>query len=176
MTLIEHIHVTAEPGRHVGSLRIGRQRFDCSLGKKGLVANKREGDGGTPIGTFALRELRYRADRMVRPRTHLPILDIMPDDGWCDDPDDPHYNHPVKLPYPARAEEMWRLDQQYNLVVPLGYNDKPVIAGLGSAIFFHVAKIETGELQPTEGCVALRQDQLLSVLAVCGPNTLMHIG
>ncbi|MBI1260267.1 MAG: L,D-transpeptidase family protein [Rhizobiales bacterium] len=176
MPILEHILVTAAPDRHVGTLRADGQQFDCALGRSGLVKNKREGDGGTPMGSFPLRELRYRADRLARPSSHLPLFEIAIDDGWCDAPTDAQYNRPVKLPYRARAEDMWRLDQQYNLVVPLGYNDDPVVAGLGSAIFFHVAKIEDGTLQPTEGCVALPQSQLLELLARCGPATLMHIG
>ncbi|WP_211488879.1 L,D-transpeptidase family protein, partial [Escherichia coli] len=80
---------------------------------------------------------------------------------WCDAPDDPNYNRPVKHPYRASAEKMWREDHLYDLVVILGQNDDPVVPGAGSAIFFHLAKeLETG-FRPTEGCVALRLPDML---------------
>src|SRR5690606_4511425 len=115
-------------------------------------------DGGTPAGCFPLRELRYRQDRLSPPATALPLMPICRDDGWCDASGDPAYNRPVRLPHPASAEAMWRTDRLYDLVVPLGYNDNPVIPEAGSAIFFHVANEKDGILQPTEGCVALRPD------------------
>lgn len=95
------------------------------------------------------------------PTTRLPIAPIAPDDGWCDAPEDRNYNRPVKLPYPASAENMWRDDGLYDLVVVLGHNDDPVVPYAGSAIFIHVAAPEG---TPTAGCIALTREDLLSVL------------
>lgn len=169
------IVVTGSPGNARGELRAGNLRFPCALGRTGVNADKREGDGGTPLGSFPLRELRYRQDRVQPPATALPLVPISPADGWCDAPEDPAYNRPVRLPYPASAETMWREDHLYDLVVVLGHNDAPVIPHAGSAVFFHLAREEEGELQPTEGCIALRLDDMLSVLALCGPETRMRI-
>lgn len=169
------ILVTAPMGSTEGTLSIGPHRFPCALGRTGLVSDKREGDGGTPLGCFALRELRYRQDRLAAPDTCLPLCPISPVDGWCDAPGDAAYNRPVRLPYPASAETMWRSDPLYDLVIVLGHNDDPVVPGAGSAIFFHLAREEEGRLQPTEGCVALRLEDMLKVLALCGPETLMRI-
>lgn len=145
-----------------GKLQFGDHHFRCALGRGGIISDKREGDGGTPVGRFALRQVFYRADRTDPPQTCLPLSAIGPQDGWCDDPDHGDYNRPVRLPHPARCERMWREDGLYDLLVVLGYNDDPPVAGLGSAIFLHVAK---PDWQPTEGCVALNLDDLRRLLA-----------
>lgn len=173
--LLDEILVTAAPGSTTGLLTAGDDRFECSLGRTGILHEKHESDGGTPVGIFPLRALRFRADRLAAPETALLVTAIAEEDGWCDAPGDPNYNRPVKHPYPASAEKMWRDDHLYDLVVILGQNDDPVVPGAGSAIFFHLAKeTETG-LRPTEGCVALRLPDMLKVLARCGPDTLMRI-
>lgn len=169
------IIVTGSPGSARGELRVGDLRFPCALGRTGVSAEKREGDGSTPLGNFPLRELRYRRDRVQVPATGLPLVPVSPMDGWCDAPEDPAYNRPVRLPYPASAETMWREDHLYDLAVILGHNDSPVVPYAGSAVFFHLAREEDGELQPTEGCVALRLEDMLSVLALCGTETRMRI-
>jgi len=137
-------------------------RMRCALGRSGISAQKHEGDGTTPVGTFAMRRLLFRPDRESRPVTALPSTAIAPDDGWCDAPSDPAYNRPVHLPYPASAEQLWREDHLYDLLVVLGYNDDPVMPGQGSAIFLHLARPDFG---PTEGCVALSRDDFLTVIA-----------
>ncbi|HEX7968875.1 MAG TPA: L,D-transpeptidase family protein [Stellaceae bacterium] len=138
------------------------RRLRCALGRRGVRAGKREGDGATPVGSWTMRRLLYRPDRIGAPATRLAAAAIAPEDGWCDDPADPLYNRPVRLPYKARAEALWREDHLYDLIVPLGYNDDPVVAGAGSAIFLHVAG---PGYAPTEGCVALAGGDLLTVLS-----------
>ncbi len=145
-----------------GSLVFAGRTFSCALGKGGVSAEKREGDGATPVGRFALRRLHYRADRNPAPSTGLPARPIRPDDGWCDDPERPEYNRPVTLPFAGGHERMWRDDGLYDLVVEIGHNDDPPVPGLGSAVFIHVAK---PVYLPTEGCVALAKEDLLALLA-----------
>jgi L,D-peptidoglycan transpeptidase YkuD (ErfK/YbiS/YcfS/YnhG family) len=94
--------VEAKLGETRGVARFGERTFPCALGRAGLVADKREGDGGTPIGRFAFRRLLYRADRVPHIETRLPARHIDPADGWCDDPASPEYNRPIRLPHPAR--------------------------------------------------------------------------
>jgi L,D-peptidoglycan transpeptidase YkuD (ErfK/YbiS/YcfS/YnhG family) len=144
-----------------GFARWGRARFRCALGWGGVTRAKREGDGATPVGTWRMRGLHFRSDRVLRPRTGLPARPITPEDGWCDDPADARYNQPVRHPYPRSAERLWREDALYDLVIPLGYNDAPPAPGRGSAIFLHVARRGYG---PTAGCVALARRDLLAVL------------
>lgn len=148
---------------------LGGRSWRCALGKGGLSTDKREGDGATPVGCFALRRGLYRPDRLsAPPLTALPMAPLHPADGWCDDPGHPDYNRPVRLPHAARHEVMWRDDGVYDVVVVLGHNDDPPQPGRGSAIFMHVAR--PGYL-PTEGCIALALSDLLEVLALCGPGT-----
>lgn len=175
----ELILVTGTKGSTVGRLRFGTVDAPCALGRSGIVSDKREGDGGTPIGTFPIRELRYRADRLAPPVSPLETHIINATDGWCDAPDDKNYNRFVTLPYPASHETLTRADQLYDIVIMLGYNDDPVVSGKGSAIFFHLAKEKAidgkNTLQSTEGCVALKLADMLSVLALITPSTQMKI-
>ena len=152
-----HLKVSAD-----GWLQCGNRVFRCTLGRGGVTTDKREGDGATPAGNYPLRQLLYRSDRLAPPTNALPTSPLRPRDGWCDDPGHSAYNRPVTLPLDASAESMWRDDHLYDLVVVLGYNDDPVVSGLGSAIFLHVA---SPEYSPTEGCIALAKEDLLTVLA-----------
>jgi L,D-peptidoglycan transpeptidase YkuD (ErfK/YbiS/YcfS/YnhG family) len=139
----------------------------CALGRSGARAEKREGDGATPIGCFPLRRVLYRADRIRLPQTGLPAAPIDPRLGWCDDPADDAYNTPVRLPYAARHERLWRDDALYDLIAVIGYNDDPVEPGRGSATFLHVAR---SDFAPTEGCIAMRLADLSELLRACQPG------
>jgi len=155
-----------------GTLSWDKTSLTCVLGRSGIVLNKVEGDGGTPIGRFVLRRVFYRPDRIIAPKTTLPLDPISPSMGWCDAPTHPDYNRLVSLPHPASCETLWREDGVYDLLVVLGHNDDPVVPGLGSAIFLHLIRPER---TPTEGCVALSQDDLLTVLGVAKPGDALEI-
>jgi len=155
-----------------GWLSHGGRRWPCALGRAGISDNKHEGDGTTPVGRFALRAALYRPDRIAPPVTALAVRPIAKDDGWCDAPDHPDYNRPVRLPHPASCETMWRDDGFYDLVVLLGYNDDPPQPGRGSAIFLHVAR---PAYAPTEGCVALALADLMELLATIDPSDAMVV-
>ena len=162
----ENLLVATPSGRHPWSaIATFRDRsFRASIGRAGLTADKHEGDGASPIGTWSMRQLLFRPDR-VTPKTALAMQPIRPEDGWCDDPTHRDYNRLVKLPFDARHEELWRKDNLYDLVVLLGYNDDPPVAGKGSAIFLHVL---AQDRDPTAGCLAIGRDELLLVLAQIG--------
>jgi len=144
-------------------LNNGHIRSSCIIGKTGMIDadKKREGDMATPIGTWPMRCLYYRPDRLEAPPSDLPTYAITPDLGWCDDPDDPAYNCLIKRPFAARHETLWRDDNRYDLLVVLGYNDDPPQAGRGSAIFFHLCEQDTAF---TAGCVAILQHDMLEML------------
>jgi L,D-peptidoglycan transpeptidase YkuD (ErfK/YbiS/YcfS/YnhG family) len=135
----------------------------CALGRGGVRAatEKREGDGATPAARMMLRRVLFRADRGPPPRCVVPVEPIAPDDGWCDDPQHRAYNRPVRLPFDASHERLWRNDPLYDVVGVLGWNDDPVERGRGSAIFLHVAQ---ADFAPTAGCVALAPRDLRAVL------------
>ena len=157
-----------------GSLQIGPRSVRCALGRGGVTpaADKREGDGASPAGAWPIRRLLYRPDKGPAPRTALPVLAIAADDGWCDAPQDPDYNRPVKLPHRASAERMWREDDVYDLVVVLGHNDAPPAPPLGSAIFLHLAR---PDYPPTEGCVAISRADMAALLAIAQPGDVLEI-
>lgn len=161
------IQVTSGQVTSDGTLTYPGGAFRCALGRGGIRADKREGDGATPVGAFALRRVLYRPDRVAPPETALPVTAIQPMDGWCDDAADPAYNRPVTLPHLASHEEMWRADGLYDVVVVIGHNDDPIVPGMGSAVFMHVAK---SDYEPTAGCVALALPDLLTLLKHCAPG------
>ncbi len=156
-----------------GQVALGALVFPCALGRGGIVARKREGDGGTPRGVWRISEAWFRPDRLRRPRTGLPSRALRPADGWCDDIPDRNYNRGVRLPYTARSEEMWRPDGLYDAGAVIDYNRRPRVRGLGSAIFLHVAR---PGFEPTEGCVALKLPHLLRLLARLGRGARIRIG
>lgn len=167
-TLIR-LSVRRKPGNAArGWLIAGGLVLPVALGRTGVKANKREGDGATPRGTFRLKRLWWRADRHLRPATLLPLRRIGPDDGWCEDSSDRHYNRPVKLPPGSKADRLTRPDTLYDFIVELDHNTRPRIAGRGSAVFIHAAR---PGLAPTAGCVALELNSLRRLLARLGPRT-----
>lgn len=140
----------------------------CALGRGGIKSTKREGDGGTPIGTFKVLEAYYRPDRINRPKTSLPLYPINKTLGWCDAPNDRNYNKKIMLPYSQSHEELMRKDHLYDLMVVLDYNISQRKSGAGSAIFFHLAH---PDYRPTEGCVAVHKSVMLRFLERASLNT-----
>ena len=151
-----------------GILRAGNFAFPVALGRSGILANKREGDGGTPRGRFRLKQLWWRQDRISRPRTALPTRAIRPDDAWSEDPSDRRYNRPVRRQPGETGDRLMRDDDLYDLIIELDHNDRPRIAGRGSAVFIHVAR---DGFKPTAGCIAFRRNDLLRLLERLGPRT-----
>lgn len=148
------------------------RRLRCAVGRGGVRRDKREGDGATPTGAYRLLRVLFRGDRGPPPLTVLPAAAIDPSDGWCDAPGDPAYNQPVRLPYNAGAETLWRHDGLYDVLAVTDHNANPVVAGLGSAIFLHVARPDFG---PTEGCVAFALPDLQAILSDWRPGDRLRI-
>ena len=166
---LSRITVRRKPGNSTrGWLIAGPLALPVALGRGGIKANKREGDGGTPRGTFRARRLWWRAERHARPATPLPARRIKPDDGWCEDPSDRHYNRPVKVPAGSTADRLARKDELYDFIVEIDHNMRPRIAGRGSAVFVHVAR---PQFKPTAGCIALDIGSLRRLLARLGPRS-----
>lgn len=136
-------------------LRVLGRYLPCSIGKGGLRADKREGDGATPVGEHRITGMLYRPDRLPAPRPWAQP--IRPGDLWSDASSDPDYNSPVRAPYPASHEVLRRADPLYDIVLLTDWNEKGV-AGRGSAIFLHQRR-RAGF--PTEGCVAFARPDLL---------------
>ena len=146
----------------------GGSQIRVAIGRAGILANKREGDGGTPRGRFRLVRLWWRADRAPRPRTLLPVRRIGKHDGWSEDPKDRLYNHPIRVPDGAPGDRLWRQDRLYDFIIELDHNTRPRVVGRGSAVFIHVAR---EGYKPTAGCVALSAPRLQRLLERVGPKT-----
>jgi L,D-peptidoglycan transpeptidase YkuD (ErfK/YbiS/YcfS/YnhG family) len=167
------IHVGARPGRRSqGWLRAGSITVPVALGRAGIKANKREGDGGTPRGRFRPLGLWWRADRLLRPQTFLRVRRIGPGDAWCEDPSDRRYNRAFKRSANEPGDRLMRADGLYDLVIQIDHNTRPRVAGRGSAVFLHVAR---PGFKPTAGCVALRPRDLKMLVRRIGPNTRIQI-
>lgn len=169
---ISRIVVRRRPGApHRGLLVAGGLALPVAIGRAGAAFAKREGDGRTPAGTWRILRVLYRPDHGPRPRTLLPVLPLKPADGWCDDPADRRYNRLVHLPMGgSRAvshERLWRDDALYDLVLVLDHNTCPRKARGGSAVFMHLAR---PGFAATEGCVALRREDMRRLLARLRPG------
>jgi L,D-peptidoglycan transpeptidase YkuD (ErfK/YbiS/YcfS/YnhG family) len=165
--------VATRAGAHArGWLTSATMQIPVALGRAGIRADKREGDGATPRGQLHPVRLWWRADRGLRPRTFLPVRRIGPADAWCEDPTDRRYNRPIRLADGQLGDRLWRADHLYDLVIELDHNVRPRIARRGSAIFLHVAR---PGLQPTAGCVALLAASLRRLLARMSRKTRITI-
>jgi len=170
---LSRLSVRHRPGNpRQGWLIAGPHALPVALGRGGIKANKREGDGGTPRGCYRLKRLWWRGERHARPPTLLPSRRIRPDDGWCETPTDRHYNQPIKVPAGSNADRLARADALYDFIIEIDHNTRPRIAGRGSAVFIHVAR---PGFAPTAGCIALEIGTLRRLLVRLGPRTTIMV-
>ena len=154
------------------TLQIDEFKFKCCIGKKGLTKYKKEGDQKTPIGTFEIDNLYFRQDRLKKPNTKLKCIKIKNDMGWCNDIRFPKkYNKLFKIKKKIKHEKLKRLDYKYDLLIPIKYNFKKPITGLGSCIFIHLTK----NYKPTAGCIAIKEKDYLIMLKLIKKNTKIKI-
>jgi L,D-peptidoglycan transpeptidase YkuD (ErfK/YbiS/YcfS/YnhG family) len=159
---LHDIVIRGAPGNpRQGRLALAHGVVRAALGRGGVAALKREGDGATPRGRFPVRAVLYRADRVRRPRSQVPMRAIRADDAWCEDPGDRGYNRLVKVSSRPGIDPLMRADHLYDVIVVLGYNDRPRVRGRGSAIFVHLARPDHA---PTAGCIALSRRDLAALL------------
>jgi L,D-peptidoglycan transpeptidase YkuD (ErfK/YbiS/YcfS/YnhG family) len=171
---LSSVTIRAAAGQRTrGWLTAGSQTIPVALGRGGIQANKREGDGGTPKGTFRPLRLWWRADRHPRPSTFLPVRAIGPEDAWCEDVLSRRYNQPVRLNSKQHGDRLRRDDHLYDFIVEIDHNTKPRIAGRGSAVFLHLAR---QDFSPTAGCVSMTERAMLRLLKRLGPETKIVIG
>ena len=156
-----------------GWLLLDGTPIPVALGRGGIKANKFEGDGGTPRGTFRPLRLWWRADRYGRPRAKLPARPIAANDAWCEDPASRHYNRAIRLAPGTPGDRLRREDHLYDFVVEIDHNTRPRITRRGSAVFLHLAR---DRFLPTAGCVAMTRGSILKLLKRLGPATRIKIG
>ncbi len=155
-----------------GLLRVGGCVFPCALGRGGISANKREGDGATPLARMRLISGYFRGDHVKPHSSRLPMTAMSADLGWCEVPDDRNYNRPVKMPYAASHETMRRGDDLYDFCIVLDWNIVPRRRGGGSAIFFHLAR---PGFTPTQGCVAVTLQVMQRLLPYLSRDTVLEV-
>ena len=145
-------------------------RLPATIGRGGIVSDKREGDGGTPVGRHRLAAILYRPDRIPSPAPWA--VPIRPRDLWCDAPDHPLYNTLAQAPLDASAETLRRADRLYDIVGVLDWNWPRAVPGRGSAIFVHRWR-KPGH--PTEGCIALSPSDLLRFVRLTPPGSVIEV-
>ena len=158
--------------RNKHTLQIDEFKFKCSIGKKGSTKNKKEGDKKTPKGTFKIENLYFREDRKEKPLTLLKCIKIKENMGWCDDIQFPKkYNKLIKIKKKIKHEKLKRQDHKYDFLIPIKYNFRKPVTGLGSCIFIHLTK----NYEPTAGCVALNEKDFLIMLKLIKKNSKIKI-
>lgn len=166
---LREVYVRGRPGeRSRGWLVVEGHAMPVALGRGGVRADKREGDGATPRGVFHPLRLWWRKDRHPRPRTALAVRPIRPDDGWCEEAGERRYNRPIRLAGDAPGDRLTREDHLYDYIVEIDHNTRPRIKGRGSAVFLHLARENFG---PTAGCIAMTRPAMLRLLARLTPQT-----
>ena len=146
-------------------------KFKCSIGKNGKTSKKNEGDNKTPKGLYALGPLYYRKNRLPKLSTKLKKIEIMKNFGWCDDVKSKFYNKPIKTNINVRHEKLYRNDKKYDLLIPIEYNSKKPKKNKGSAIFLHL----TSNYKKTQGCVAIKEKDMLILLNLINKKTKIKI-
>ena len=146
-------------------------KFKCSIGKNGRTTKKIEGDNKTPKGLYALGPLYYRKDRLPKLSTKIKKIEIMKNFGWCDDVKSKFYNKPIKTNINVRHEKLYRNDKKYDLLIPIEYNSKRPKKNKGSAIFLHL----TSNYKKTQGCVAIKEKDMLILLNLINKKTKIKI-
>jgi L,D-peptidoglycan transpeptidase YkuD (ErfK/YbiS/YcfS/YnhG family) len=143
--------------------------YAARLGRNGLSANRREGDGTTPAGTFRIGRTMYGNE--PNPGVRFRYRRLRCGDWWDEDPASPTYNSfrhvpcGTRPPFAGASEGMWQQPRPYPYLAVIEYNMRPVVPGRGSGIFLHA---QTGG--PTIGCVSLERGELRAVLRWLQPS------
>ncbi len=154
------------------TLKLDEFYFKCSIGLNGVSAQKKEGDKKTPKGIYELENLYFREDRIKKPKTSIKSIPIKKNMGWCDDIKSPeNYNRLIKSSKKFKHEKLKRRDNKYDLLIPIKYNFKKPIIGLGSCIFIHL----TNNYVPTAGCIAVSKKDFLIILKLINKKTKIMI-
>ena len=157
--------------KNKNTLLLDEFKFKCSIGKNGTTSNKIEGDKKTPKGVYSLGSLFYRKDKFKNPKTKIKKIPIKKSMGWCDDVNSKNYNQLIKIDKKVKSEKLFRKNKIYNLLIPINYNTKKPIRKKGSAIFIHL----TNNYEKTLGCIALKENDLLTILRLIDKKTKIKI-
>ena len=146
----------------------------CGHGRNGFSADKREGDGKTPLGTFPIES----AFGMEMPaKCRLPFRQIGPSSWWSGERET--YNRWVELPAPddgpkpsIEGEHLADYPVEYKLAFVIGYNTSFPEWGRGSAIFLHCKGVKKWS---TSGCISLAEARICTLIERLGPGAVIRI-
>ncbi len=153
-------------------LSIDTYKVKCSIGKRGIKIKKKEGDLITPKGSYKIKYILYRNDRIPRLNTKIKKYKIMKNMGWCDDPRSKYYNKLIKFPFKYNAEKLYKSDNTYDIVIVLNFNTDPIKKNKGSAIFIHIAK---RYYSSTLGCIGVKKNHLKKIIQIINKKTIIKI-
>ena len=153
-------------------LYLNEYKIKCAIGKTGITSRKIEGDEKTPRGSFALKSIFYRKDRISNIKSSLKKTIIKKNMGWCDDPKSKKYNKLIRFPFFFKAERLHKRKNIYDIIIILNYNLKPIIKNKGSAIFIHIA---TQKYQKTKGCIAISKNNIIKLIDFIDKKSLIKI-
>jgi len=155
--------------REDGCWREAAGPWRAHVGRNGLSAHHREGDGTTPAGTFRIGTTMYGT--APSPGVHYRYRQLRCGDWWDENPASPTYNtfqHVRCGAAPAfggESDSMWLKRRAYRHLAVVETNADPVVPGAGSAIFIH-ADIAI----PTSGCISIARDRLVQLLRWLRPE------
>jgi L,D-peptidoglycan transpeptidase YkuD (ErfK/YbiS/YcfS/YnhG family) len=177
----QRIQVTAPTARSTTATLVVREcgkpvlgPWRARVGRNGLSAHHREGDGTTPTGTYGIGPVVFGID--ADPGVSLRYHRLVCGDWWDENAQSPTYNTfrhvacGTSPPFRGGSEALWRITPAYRLFALIQYNVAPIVPGRGSAIFLHV---DTG--RPTNGCVSVPRSELRSLLRRLRPGARIAI-
>ena len=147
-------------------------KVKCAIGKKGIGRKQKEGDQITPRGTFSVKDILYRKDKINYLRSVIKKTPIKKNMGWCDDPKSKDYNKLIKYPFNYKSEKLYRSNNIYDIILVLDFNMHPIKKNKGSAIFIHISN---NKYNPTQGCIAIKKKELLKLIKFIDKKTKIFI-
>src|SRR5262249_26079948 len=143
-----------------------------AIGRAGIKVDKREGDGATPAGRYRLVRLWWRGGRRPPAPAMVAGGAVTPPGRGGEKPSRRRANPARPQRPPKNRRPPGRADALYDLIIEINHNQRPRIAGRGSAVFIHVAR---NDMTPTAGCVSMPAATLRRLLARLGPKTTITI-
>ena len=163
---MSNFFVNSSSDKNIAYIFFKNKKITCTVGKNGIGNKRKEGDFITPKGTFKIINAFYRPDKLRKIQSGIPIFKIKKKHRWCTDPRNKNYNSLLTKKINCIHEELFRKDDLYDLILVLNYNLKK-IKYKGSAIFIHCKS----KKNYTEGCVAIKKEDLISITKSLSPLT-----
>ena len=147
-------------------------KVKCAVGKRGISIKRKEGDNITPIGSFKIKYVLFRKDRILNIKTNLKKIPIKKNMGWCNEPNSQYYNKLISFPFFHSAEKLYLKNNIYDVIIVINFNMNPIIKNKGSAIFLHMTN---DKYKPTKGCVGILKKDFLKILPFINKRTKIFI-